>query len=76
LVDVWIPYGKTQICARIPTRNYLGNIEPKEKEGVKDPGAEVARALGEPIGTKRLSELVKPDGEDADSIIFFPNPTR
>lgn len=59
MVDVWVPYGKTEICARIPTRNYLGNIEPKEKEGVKDPKAEVARALNEPIGTRRLSELVK-----------------
>ena len=61
MVDVWLPYGKTEICARIPTRNYLGNIEPKEKEGVKDPRAEIERALNEPIGTKRLSELAKPD---------------
>jgi len=57
---VWVPYGKTEICARIPTRNYLGNIEPKEKLGAKDPKAEVARALNEPMGSKRLSELVKP----------------
>ncbi len=60
LVDVWIPYGKTQICARIPTRNYLGTIEPKEKPGVKDTTAEITRALNEPYGTKRLSELAKP----------------
>jgi len=60
LVDVWVPYGKTEICARIPTRNYLGNIEPKEKAGVKNPRAEIERALNEPIGTKQLGELVKP----------------
>jgi len=60
LVDAWIPYGKTEICARVPTRNYLGSIEPKEREGVKDPRAEIERALNNPIGTKRLSELVKP----------------
>jgi len=65
LVDVWVPYGKTEICARIPTRNYLGNIEPKEKEGLKDPKAEVARALNEPIGSKRLSELIKPGNKIA-----------
>jgi len=65
LVDVWVPYGKTEICARIPTRNYLGNIEPKEKQGVKDPKAEVARALAEPIGAKRLGELVKPSNKIA-----------
>ena len=60
MVDVWIPYGKTQICARIPARNYLGNIEPKEKQGVTDTRVEITRALNEPNGTKRLSELVKP----------------
>jgi len=60
LVDAWIPYGKTEICARIPTRNYLGTIEPKEKQGVKDTRAEIERALNEPYGTKRLSELTKP----------------
>ena len=60
MVDAWIPYGKTEICARIPTRNYLGTIEPKEKPSVKDIAAEFQRALDEPIGTKRLSELAKP----------------
>lgn len=61
LVDVWLPYGKTEVCARIPTRNYLGNIEPKEIKGLKDPRAEIERALTEPIGTPRLRELAKPD---------------
>jgi len=62
---VWVPYGKTEICARIPTRNYLGNIEPKEKQGAKDPKAEVTRALAEPIGSKRLGELLKPGNKIA-----------
>ena len=59
MVDVWLPYGKTEVCARIPTKNYLGNIEPKEKPSVKDTRAEIERALNEPIGTKRLSETAK-----------------
>ena len=59
MVDVWVPYGKTEICARIPTRNYLGSIEPKEKQGVPDPIAEVKKSLNEPIGTTRLAESVE-----------------
>ncbi len=62
MVDVWLPYGKSEVCARIPTRNFLGTIEPKEKPGVADSRAEVERALREPIGTKPLGEIVKPDG--------------
>lgn len=60
MVDVWIPYGKTNVCARIPTRNFQGTIEPREKQGVKDTTAEITRALNEPYGTKKLSELAKP----------------
>jgi nickel-dependent lactate racemase len=59
MVDVWLPYGKTEVCARIPARNYLGNIEPKEKTPVKDARAEIERALNEPIGAKRLGEIAK-----------------
>lgn len=59
MVDVWLPYGKTEICARISTRNFLGSIDPREKPGVPDPNAEVERALKEPIGSKRLSEIAK-----------------
>jgi len=69
LVDVWIPYGKTQICARIPTRNYIGKIEPKEKQGVKDTTAEITRALNEPYGTRRLADLAR----RGDKIVIVVN---
>ena len=61
MVDVWLPYGKTEICVRIPTRNFLGSIEPKEKPGVPDAEAEIKRASREPIGSKTLSDIVKPE---------------
>jgi nickel-dependent lactate racemase len=65
MVDVWLPYGKTEICARIPTRNYLGSIEPKEKPAVADAKAEIERALKNPIGTKPLAEIAKKGGRVA-----------
>ncbi|MEM1563769.1 MAG: nickel-dependent lactate racemase [Candidatus Bathyarchaeia archaeon] len=61
MVDVWLPYGKTEVCLRVPARNLLGSIEPKEKPSVPDARAEVERALKEPIGTRRLSEIAKPE---------------
>ncbi|MGB9841667.1 MAG: lactate racemase domain-containing protein [Candidatus Bathyarchaeales archaeon] len=61
MVDVWIPYGKSEVCARIPARNLLGTIEPKEQAGAPDARAEIERALREPIGSKRLSEIAKPE---------------
>jgi nickel-dependent lactate racemase len=61
MVDVWFQYGKTEVCVRVPTRNFLGSIEPKEKAGVPDSKAEIERALKEPIGSRRLSEIAKPE---------------
>jgi nickel-dependent lactate racemase len=65
MVDVWLPYGKTEICARIPTRNYLGSIEPKEKPAAADTKAEVERAIKNPIGTKPLAEIARKGGRVA-----------
>jgi lactate racemase len=65
MVDVWLPYGKTDVCVRVPARNLLGTIEPKEVPGVPDAKAEVERALKDPIGSKRLSEIAKPESKVA-----------
>jgi nickel-dependent lactate racemase len=61
MVDVWLPYGKSDVCVRIPARNFLGSIEPKEQAGTPDAKAEIERALKEPIGSKRLSEIAQPE---------------
>jgi len=61
MVDVWLPYGKTEVCARIPTRNFLGTIQPQEKPPVRDSYAEIEKALNNPVGSKSLDEIVKPD---------------
>ena len=59
MVDVWLPYGKSDVCVRVPARNLLGTIEPKQVSAAPDAKAEVERALKEPIGSKRLSEIAK-----------------
>ena len=65
MVDVWLPYGKSEVCARIPARNFLGSIEPKEKPSVSDAQAELLRALREPMGSKSLGEIAKPESKVA-----------
>jgi len=74
MVDVWLPYGKHEVCARIGTRSYLGVIDAKEKPGVTDPTAEITRALKEPIGSKSLSEIVKPESKIAIVVDDFTRP--
>jgi nickel-dependent lactate racemase len=65
MVDVWLPYGKTDVCVRVQARNLLGSIEPKDRSGVPDAKAEVERALHQPINSRRLNEIAKPQSKIA-----------
>jgi nickel-dependent lactate racemase len=65
MVDAWLPYGKSEICARIPTRHFLGSIEPRERAGASDAKAEIEKALKNPLGSKRLGEIAKPESKVA-----------
>lgn len=59
-MEIWIPYGDTEVCATVYDRNLLGVIKPRNKPGAKDPVAEINRALNNPIGTdKKLADLAK-----------------
>jgi nickel-dependent lactate racemase len=67
MVDVWLPYGKTDVCVRVPARSLIGSITPKERPTCPDAKAEVERALIEPspVGTRRLSEIALPESKVA-----------
>lgn len=54
-----MPYGNTEICVRVPTENILNIIEPNEKGAAGNSQGEVENALMNPIGTNRLTEIVK-----------------
>src|SRR3989304_10011165 len=65
MVDVWLPYGKSDVCIRVPARNLLGTIEPKELAGAPDARAELERALKDPLGSKKLSEIATAESKVA-----------
>ena len=73
MVDVWLPYGKTDVCVRVPARNLIGSIEPVDRPIEPDPKVEIERALSEPIGSKRLREIA---GEGKKVAIVVDDATR
>jgi nickel-dependent lactate racemase len=75
MVDVWLPYGKSDVCVRIPARNFLDSIEPKKVPSAEDVNAEIERALSEPIGSKRLSEIAQPQHKIAIVVDDFTRNT-
>jgi len=57
-MKVSLNYGHDSMALEIPDKNYMGTLKPKEVKEVKDPIAEVRRALANPIGCKKIKELV------------------
>ncbi len=71
MVDVWLPYGKTEVCARVPTENLQDIIEARDVSGVENPKDEIKRALKNPIGTESLAETVKSGDKVALALNIF-----
>ncbi|MEM3028320.1 MAG: lactate racemase domain-containing protein, partial [Candidatus Bathyarchaeia archaeon] len=58
MVEVWLPYGDTEVVARIPTELFLGSIEPHGISASANPEIDILEAIEKPLGTPRLSDLV------------------
>ena len=57
---VKLNYGKGSVSVDIPDINFLSTLTPKTAIEVKDGISEVKRALANPIGSRRLNEIVSP----------------
>lgn len=69
MVDAWLPYGRVEVCARVPTENLETILSLSTKAGTKDFEGEIRRSLEAPFGARRLSEIVGPE----DNIILALN---
>jgi nickel-dependent lactate racemase len=59
-VSILLSQGEGEIPIVIPETNYCGALEPLPVEPILDGESEVVRALENPIGTRPLSEVVRP----------------
>jgi nickel-dependent lactate racemase len=59
-MKVSLNYGHTSMALDIPDENYLGTLSPKDIKEIEDSINEVRSALANPIGSKKLKELVSP----------------
>ncbi|NIM45076.1 MAG: nickel-dependent lactate racemase [Nitrososphaeria archaeon] len=56
-VSIELPYGKSFLEVKIPTRNFAGELECHDIPGVRDELGEIQRAVENPIEKKRLCEI-------------------
>ncbi len=59
MVEVWLPYGKTEVHVSVPLEYLVGTIEPSELELPENPFEVVTSALGDPIGSGKIQDLLK-----------------
>jgi nickel-dependent lactate racemase len=78
MVEVWLPYGNTEICLTVSSDNLLGIIEPKPTLPPSDLKAELKKTMENPLGSARLSKIAKPGSKVAialdKSVTGIPTP--
>jgi nickel-dependent lactate racemase len=57
-VEIWIPYGGTEVRVGVPTENLVGLAEPKATGTLNNLRYEISQAISDPIGVAPLSQLV------------------
>lgn len=58
MVEVWLPYGRTEVSVKVPDENFLGVLEPRDEPLPEDAGPEIEHALQDPVDSKPLSSIV------------------
>lgn len=59
-MELKLKYGKGEVCLRLSEKNYAGTVFPNEMKTDLTDEDEVRRAMANPIGSKRLKEIVNP----------------
>src|SRR5215472_3846825 len=59
-MELWLPYGETEIPVRIPDDNFHRIIEPKKPASTVELASLLKKEFQNPLGGLSLSEIVKP----------------
>jgi len=60
-LELWIPYGETEIPVRVPDDNFFRILEPAKPLGARSASSIVEEALKKPIGELFLEDVAKPN---------------
>lgn len=75
-MEIELPYGKKMLKVDVPARNLLAVLKPKGYKQNKSPDELIKSALRNPIGTKRLSEIIAEKKKKDSVVIVVDDHTR
>ena len=58
MINISLPYGEKKITCEIPERNFAGYFDPPFAEPVKDLEKEITKAIANPVGGRRLEDII------------------
>ena len=67
-MELWLPYGRTEIPVRVPDDNFYRIVEPPKPTAPIDIGTMVNNALDNPVDGHSIKDIVKP-GSQAGIIV-------
>jgi lactate racemase len=59
-MELWLPYGKTEIPVRVPDDNFYRIVEPRKSTPVVDMASLIEKGIDSPVGDLALEDFVKP----------------
>ena len=74
-MKVTLPYGHEKVSFEIPDKNFIGMMDPEFTPALDNLREAIENAIDNPIGTKPLSEIVKPGKKIAVIIDDDSRPT-
>jgi nickel-dependent lactate racemase len=60
MVEVWLPYGETEVCLTVSPENLLDIVNPKPLPQPVNLEEEIRKTLENPLNTARIGETIKP----------------
>ncbi|MEM1586355.1 MAG: lactate racemase domain-containing protein [Candidatus Bathyarchaeia archaeon] len=63
MVDVWLPYGRTEVRVRISSENLMEIAEVREKPGIKDLTYETEKIARGLVSSEKMAEIIRAGGK-------------
>lgn len=59
MVELWLPYGNTEVCLTIPTENLVAVLNPNARPKPEKLEDIIIKALDEPVNSPKLRQIAK-----------------
>ena len=75
MVEVWLPYGETEVYVSVEIKNILGELKPNEAEPKFTPQKIISDSLSNPIGTPSIEKFFHKKCDIAISVDGMVSPS-